>query len=165
MHEPQKPQGRKLNRVASENLNSSVELKQKIGELMVLIESSQDSIDLVEDEIKLAADEICDRVSHFPKVFVERFHRHLLESRSISDVGLAVQQLNQDLEEVDSIYRSIPKLPMLVINWWRNHPQSSAMSIAAIAAFITLILIIPGSLTGTPFTGGMQPGNPTQSDR
>jgi len=160
----QEPQGHKLNRAPVE-VKPSTELKQKISELMVLIESSQDSIALVEDEIKLAADEIRDRVCHFPKVFVDRFHQQLSESTTVLDVELAVRHLNQDLEKADAIYKSIPNLPLMAINWWREHPNSNAISIAAIAALITLILTIPGSFAGLRFTGGLESGNTPARDR
>ena len=145
----QEPQGHKLNRPSTEvKPVPTTELQQKLTNLMQLIESSQDSIGLVESEIQNAADEIRDRVSHFPKVFVDRFHQQLSEATAVLDVELAIRHLNQDLEKADKTYRSIPKLPLMLINWWQAHPQSTPITISAIAVFITVILTVSGLFIG-----------------
>ena len=145
----QEPQGHKLNRPSAEvKPVPATELQQKLTNLMQLIESSQDSIGLVESEIQLAADEIRDRVSHFPKVFVDRFHQKLSEAQAVSDVELAIRNLNQGIEKADETYRSIPRLPFMLINWWQFHPQSTPIAVIAIAAFITSVLTVSGLFIG-----------------
>ena len=145
MHEQQ---GHKIDRPSISVSTHATELKQKVNELMVIIESSQGSIDLVEDEIKLAADEIRDRVSHFPRVFVDRFHQQLSESTTVLDVELAIRHLNQDLERADATYRSIPKLPLKLMTWWQTHPQSTPIALVIFSGFIVFVLTVPSSFIG-----------------
>jgi len=144
------PQGHKLDRTSAEvKPVPTAGLHQKLTELMVLIESSKDSIGLVETEIQNAADEIRDRVSHFPKVFVDRFHQQLSEATAVLDVELAVRHLNQDLEKADATYRSIPKLPLKLMTWWQTHPQSTPISLVIFSGLIVFILTVPSSFIGS----------------
>ena len=146
----QEPQGHKLDRPSAEvKPVPTTELQQKLTNLMQLIESSQDSIGLVESEIQLAADEIRDRVSHFPRIFVDRFHQQLSEATAVLDVELAIRHLNQDIEKADATYRSIPKLPLKLMTWWQTHPQSTPISLVIFSGFIVFILTVPSSFIGS----------------
>lgn len=140
----------KLNRPNDTSISASAtEFEQKIVNLIQLIESSKDSIGLVETEIQNAADEIRDRVSHFPKVFVDRFHQQLSEATAVLDVELAIRHLNQDLEKADATYRSIPKLPLKLMTWWQTHPQSTPISLVIFSGLIVFILTVPSSFIGS----------------